>query len=62
MPTKEATPVGEKVQIMMKGSINFIITPDMFFINEDTSQNPLKDIVMLDLAFPKIPTKELYEL
>jgi hypothetical protein len=34
----------------------------MLFNNEETKQNPLKDIETLDLAFPKIPTKASYKL
>jgi hypothetical protein len=41
----------------MQGSINFIITPEMLFMDEETTQRPLKDIEMLDLVLPKIPTK-----
>jgi hypothetical protein len=50
------------VQITVQGSVNFIITLEMLFIDEETTQNPLKDIETLDLAFPKIPTKALYKL
>jgi hypothetical protein len=62
MPVREGAPVGETVQITMQGSDNFIITPDMLFIDEETMQKPMKDIEMLDLALPKIPTKALYKL
>jgi hypothetical protein len=50
------------VQITVQGSINFIITPEMLFMDEETTQRPLKDIEMLDLVLPKIPTKVLYKL
>jgi hypothetical protein len=33
---REGTPVRETVQIMAQGSVNFIITPDMLFIDEET--------------------------
>jgi hypothetical protein len=55
-------PVGETVKITAQGSVNFIITPEMLFIDEETTQKPLKEIETLDLAFPKIPTKALYKL
>jgi hypothetical protein len=61
-PTKEGAPVGEIVQIMTQRSVNFIITPEMLFMDEETTQRPMKYIEMLDLVFPKIPTKELYKL
>jgi hypothetical protein len=50
------------VEIIEKRSANFVITPEMMFIDDKTSQNPLKDIETLDLALPKIPTKALYKL
>jgi hypothetical protein len=50
------------VKITVQGSVNFIITPEMLFVDEDTTQNPLKDIETLDLAFPKIPKRALYKL
>jgi hypothetical protein len=34
----------------------------MLFIDEETTQNPLKDIETLDLALPNILTKALYKL
>jgi hypothetical protein len=43
-------------------SINFIITPEMLFMDEETAQRTLKYIDMLDLALPKIPTKVSYKL
>jgi hypothetical protein len=46
----------------VQGSANFIITPDMVFIDEEAAQKPLKEIETLDLEFPKIPTKALYKL
>jgi hypothetical protein len=61
-PAKEGALVGETVQITAQGSVNFWITPEMLFIDEETTQRPLKEIEMLDLAFPKIPTKALYKL
>ena len=39
-----------------------MITPDMFYIDEEATQKPLKKIDKLDLAFPKILTKEIYKL
>jgi hypothetical protein len=56
VPTKEGEPVGEIVHITTQVSINFIITPEMLFMDEEITQGPLKDIEMLDLALPKIPT------
>jgi hypothetical protein len=44
------------------GSENFCITQEMLQVKEETMQNPLKDIDHLDLALPKVPTKELYKL
>jgi hypothetical protein len=60
--TKEGVHVGETMQITVQGSTNFIITPEMLFIDEEETQRPLKEIETLDLAFPKIPTKALYKL
>ena len=62
MPVREGETIGETVQIIVQGSANFIITPDMLFINEETTQKLVKDIKMLDLMMPKIPTKALYKL
>jgi hypothetical protein len=62
MPVREGAPVGETVQITVQGSANFIITLDMLFIDEETTQKPMKDIEMLDLAFPNTPIKVLYKL
>jgi hypothetical protein len=42
-------------------STDFFITPKMFFIDEEETQRPLKDIDTLDLALAKIPTKVLYK-
>jgi hypothetical protein len=50
------------MKIMVQGSVNFQITPKMLFIDEETTQRPLKKISMLDLALSKIPTKALYKL
>jgi hypothetical protein len=50
------------VKITAQRSINFIITHEMLFMDEETTQSPLKYIEMLDLALPKIPTKMLYKL
>jgi hypothetical protein len=50
------------MHITTHGSVNFIITSEMFFFDEDMTQSPLKYIERLDLALPKIPTKELYKL
>jgi hypothetical protein len=63
-PTKtgEGMHVGETVQITAQGSANFIITPEMLFIDEEATQRPLKEIETLDLVFPKIPMKALYKL
>jgi hypothetical protein len=46
----------------MQGSVKFIITPEMFCIDEETTQKPLTDIDTLDLEFPNILTKALYKL
>jgi hypothetical protein len=37
-------------QITMQGSDNFIITLDMLFIDQETTQKPVKDFETLDLA------------
>jgi hypothetical protein len=34
----------------------------MFFIDEEAEHRPLKEIEILDLAFPNIPTNEIYKL
>jgi hypothetical protein len=62
MQTGEGMHVGETMQITTQGSANFIITPEMLFIDEEATQKPLKEIETLDLALPKIPTKALYKL
>jgi hypothetical protein len=62
MPVREGAPVRETLQITIQGSANFIITPDVLFIDEEMAQKPVKDIKMLDLEMPKIPTKEIYKL
>jgi hypothetical protein len=59
---KEAVPVPETVQFAAQPSANFIITLEMMFIDEETTQKPLKDIEMLDVALAKIPTKAMYKL
>jgi hypothetical protein len=59
---KEGFLVGETMQITAQGSTNFIITPDIFFIDEEAPQRPLKEFMTLDLALFKIPTKVLYKL
>jgi hypothetical protein len=61
-PVREGVPVGETIEITIQGSDNFIITLDMVFIDEEMTQNLMKDIKILDLARPKIPTKVLYKL
>jgi hypothetical protein len=60
--TKEEVLVGETVKITAQGSINFIITSEMLFIDKEAAQRPLKEIERLDLALPNIPTKALYKL
>jgi hypothetical protein len=59
---KEGVPIEEKVQIIAQWTTNFTIMPEIFFIDEETTQKPLKAIHTLELAFPKILTKELYKL
>jgi hypothetical protein len=59
---REGVPTQETMEIKVHGSSNFIITPQMLFIDEEITQKPLKDIETLNLAFPKIPTKALYKL
>jgi hypothetical protein len=61
-PIREGELVGEIVQITLEGSANFIITPDMMLIDEEMTQNLVKDIETLYLAMLKIPTTELYKL
>jgi hypothetical protein len=55
-------PIGETMHFTAQGSTNFIITPVMLFIDEETLQIPFKDIDTLNLALSKIPTKALYKL
>jgi hypothetical protein len=62
VPVRKGAHVGETIQIIVQGSANFIITLDMLFIDEKTTQKPMKDIETLDLAMPKIPTKARYKL
>jgi hypothetical protein len=62
MQAKEGVPVPETVQFAVQGSANFIIMPAMMFLDEETTQKPLKDIEALDVALAKIPTKALYKL
>ena len=62
MLAKEGALVGDTIQITLQGSIHFIITPEMLFMDEKTTHRPLKDIDMLYLVLPKIPTKALYKL
>jgi hypothetical protein len=52
----------KKIQITVQESANFIITPSMLLIDEETTQKLMKDIKKLDLLMPKIPTKVLYKL
>ena len=59
---RKETLVGETIQITVHGSANFIITIDMLFINEETTQKALKYIKTFDFLMPKIPTKALYKL
>jgi hypothetical protein len=59
---KEEVPVPETVQFAAQLSANFIITPEMMFIDEEAMQKPLKDIETLNVGLAKIPTKALYKL
>jgi hypothetical protein len=59
---KEGVLMGETMKITAQGSVNFRITHDMLFMDEETMQRPLREIEMMDLTFPKIPTKALYKL
>jgi hypothetical protein len=52
----------ETVQTTIMGSETFQINQGMLQVDEDTMQNPLKDIEQLDLVLSKIPTKALYKL
>ena len=52
----------ETMQITVQGSTNFIITPEMLFIDKEETHNPLKEIETLDLALAKILTKVIYKL
>jgi hypothetical protein len=63
-PTKtmEGVPVGETIQIATHGRKNFIITPDMLYIDEKEKLKPLKKIETLELVLSKIQTKTLYKL
>jgi hypothetical protein len=60
--TKEGVLVGETMKITMRGSTNFIVTPEMLFIDEETKQNPMKNMDTLDLVLTKISTNALYKL
>jgi hypothetical protein len=59
---KEGLHMPETIQFVAQASTTFIIMPEMLFIDEETTQKPLKDIEMLDVALAKIPTKLLYKL
>jgi hypothetical protein len=37
VPVREVAPIGETVQIIVQGNANFIITPDILFIDEETT-------------------------
>jgi hypothetical protein len=54
MLAKEGTPVEETVQIMVQGSTNFQISPKIVFIDEETTQRPLKEIYVLDLVLQRL--------
>jgi hypothetical protein len=54
--------MGETMQIMAQGSVNFRIIPDMLFMDEETRQRPLREVEMMELALPNNPTKALYKL
>jgi hypothetical protein len=60
--SREGVPIEETVQIIVQGRANFTITPEMLFIEEEATKNPLKEIETLDLVLPKILTKVLYKL
>jgi hypothetical protein len=62
MKDREGVHAQETMEIIAQGRTNFILTPEMLFLHEDTMKNPLEYIDTLDLAFPKIPTKALYKL
>ena len=62
MQAKEGVPVLETMQFVAQTSTNFIIMPEMMFLDEETTHKPLKDIKTLDVALAKIPTKALYQL
>jgi response regulator RpfG family c-di-GMP phosphodiesterase len=62
MQAMEGVPVPETVQFVVQMSANFIITPKMMFLDEETTQKPLKDIETLDVTLAKIPTKVFYKL
>jgi hypothetical protein len=59
---REGFPPQEIMEIIAQGSANFILTLKMLFLDEETTQKPLKDIDTLDLDLAKIPIKALYKL
>jgi hypothetical protein len=62
MQAKEGVLVPETMQIVAQLSANFIITSEMMFIYEETTEKPLKHIETLDVELTKILTKVLYKL
>jgi hypothetical protein len=50
------------MKITTRGSTNFIVTPEMLFIDEEKKHNPMKEMDTLDLVLTKISTKALYKL
>jgi hypothetical protein len=52
----------ETIQIVVKGSDTFKVTQQMLRIDEETTQNPVRDIDQLELVMAQIPTKALYRL
>jgi hypothetical protein len=62
MHSKEGVSMPEIVSFPVQEITNFIITYAMMFLDEETTQKPLKDIEVLDVALVEIPTKEVYKL
>jgi hypothetical protein len=58
----EGMPTGETMQIIVQWSTNFVITPDMLYIEQEVTNKTLKETNILDLALPKISTKVLHKL
>jgi hypothetical protein len=50
------------MEIVVKGSNNFMVTQQMLQFDEEIVHKPVGDIDQLELAMAQIPTKALYGL